>query len=205
MFRAGSTRTLGGYGVVRGVGHLYTKTRRIARVDEGFGSLSRYVSRKGRHLCTRHVHIEKSGNPTNELKPLGRNRDSQKYFKEVHMQRLAIETSWLNYSRNAMIGAVAGVGMYSANRSLGFPDILAPKLMLCVGLVFMSSGTAQYVVSLLALETGGGTMLAWGIGNASVLWGLYTSAVCVFFMEAEKIESEQAEQSVCEAKVIDLN
>jgi len=119
-------------------------------------------------------------------------------MEKAHLKRLSIETSWLNYTRNAIIGSVSGLALYSSIDVQDKRDLWPCMLMLGAGFTFMTAGTVQYAVSLFAFEASQ-SMQLWGLLNAALTYSCYSGGLYFFLDHADtklaKIESERAEEA----------
>jgi len=113
-------------------------------------------------------------------------------FEKEHARRLVLETSWLNYTRNAIIASVSGLAMFQAIKGdingerYGMKPVI---LMLGTGFAFMMGGTVQYAFSLIAFEKSP-AMMVWGLGNAIAVFGLYSAGLFKFLEASEFFEDE---------------
>jgi len=95
-----------------------------------------------------------------------------------------LETSWLNWTRNGLIASVSGMALYTGTKVEKKEDFFITKLMFGVGLVFFSSGTVQYSMALLALESNP-QIIMWGIGNAWTLLSMYGGSLYLLLDHCE--------------------
>ncbi|GBG34044.1 Hypothetical Protein FCC1311_102672 [Hondaea fermentalgiana] len=120
-------------------------------------------------------------------------------MEKAHMKRLAIESSWLNYTRNAIIGSVSGLSLYQCLDIESREDLWPSMLMLGAGFTFMAGGTVQYAVSLMAFEASQ-SMQMWGLANASLAFSCYCGGLFYFLRHAEgKILKMEAAREAAKA------
>jgi len=108
--------------------------------------------------------------------------------------RLAVENSWLNYTRNCFIATVAGASMYNAIDKKT-PDTLLPtKLLIGTGIAYMNYGTFFYVGSLLLFENVTALVVCNAFGSGAISCA-YTAASYLFLRNCDA-DVEAYQQSI---------